>query len=164
MTAPAHKKGFTLVELIVYIGVMTLALASIVVLLTNATQIVGRIKEAKEVRASALVALERLDREIKNAGSVLTATSDTLTLQTVSAGEPATLSFSVDGNDSLILAQDGVSRGSLLSDMVRVDELEFYAINNTISESVTVELVLSHVNTPTKTERFYLTSVLRGSY
>lgn len=164
MTVSTHKKGFTLIELIVYIGVMTLALASIVVLLTNATQIVGRIKEAKEIRASALVALERLDREIKNAESVLGITSDTLTLQTVSEGGPAALSFSVDENDSLILAQDGVSRGSLLSDTVRVEEVEFYTINNTISESVTAELVLSHVNTPTKTEKFYLTSVLRGSY
>jgi type II secretory pathway pseudopilin PulG len=163
--------GFTLVELLVYIGILTLALVSIVVLLTNATKIVSRVKEVKEVRSSALLALERMDREIKKAEAVVIAestlgeTPGTLTLQSRDdAGNPREVMFELDVDDDLILYYDGSSRGSLTSEEITVEELEFYRVDNTLSEAVTLKLVLSHINTPTKLKTFHLTAVLRGSY
>jgi type II secretory pathway pseudopilin PulG len=163
--------GFTLVELLIYIGILTLALVSIVVLLTNATTIINRVKEVKEVRSSALLALERMSREIKGAEAVVVAESTfgqnpgVLTLQSSDADEnPREVMFGLDGSNNLTLYYDGSSRGSLISETVVVEEIEFYRVDNILSESVTIQLTLSHVDAPTKTETFHLTSVLRGSY
>jgi len=164
------KRGFTLVELLVYISIMTLALVSIVVLLTSATRIMNRVKEVKEVRSSALISLERMEREIKNATSVVVGESDlgttagSLTLQSADElGNPLEVSFDLEGGD-LLLYYDDVSRGSLFSENVSATELEFYRVDNTLSESVKIKLTLSHDDAPTKEETYYLTAVLRGSY
>lgn len=169
-TSPSTT-GFTLVELLIYIGILTLALVSIVVLLTNATKIVNRVKEVKEVRSSALMALERMDREIKKASnvvvaeSVLGATPGSLTLQSVDeVGNPREIMFALSGDGDLLLYYDGSSRGALTSEEVVVDEIEFHRVDNILSESAVVRMTLSHRNAPSKTETFYLTAVLRGSY
>lgn len=158
-------------ELLVYIGILTLALVSIVVLLTNATKIVNRVKEVKEVRSSALMVLDRLDREIKKstsvivAESVLSATPGSLTLQSVDeGGSPREVMFALNGDDDIALYYDGASRGALTSEEVIVNEMIFYHVENILSESAVVKIILSHRDAPTKTETFYLTAVLRGSY
>lgn len=163
--------GFTLVELLVYIGILTLALVSIVVLLTNATKIVNRVKEVKEVRSSALMVLGRLDREIKKASSVevadsvLSTTPGSLTLSSVDeAGNPREVLFALNEDDEVAVYYDGSLRGPLTSEEVVVDEIRFYHVSSVLSESVVVRVTLSHENAPTKTETFYLTAVLRGSY
>src|SRR5690606_25572190 len=112
-------------------------LVSIVVLLTSATRIMNRVKEVKEVRSSALISLERMEREIKNATSVVVGESDlgttagSLTLQSADElGNPLEVSFDLEGG-VLLLYYDDVSRGSLFSENVSATELEFYRVDNT---------------------------------
>lgn len=170
-TRTSPYSGFTLVELLVYIGILTLALVSVVVLLTNATRIVNRVKEVKEVRTSALMVLGRLEREIKKATdvvlaeSVLGTTPGSLTLSSVDeVGNPREVMFALNEDDELAVYYDDSLWGSLTSEDVDVDEIRFYHVDNVLSESVVVRVTLSHENAPVKTESFYLTAVLRGSY
>ncbi|MEX0933186.1 MAG: type II secretion system protein [Candidatus Paceibacterota bacterium] len=163
--------GFTLVELLIYVGILTLALVSIVVLLSSATKIVTRVKEVKEVRSSALMVLDRLDREVKKATSivvaesVLGATPGSLTLLSVDeGGNPREVMFGLNEDDDIAIYYDGTLRGALTSEEVVVNEIEFYRVDNVLSESVIARFTLSHEGAPTKTETFYLTAVLRGSY
>ena len=158
-------------ELLIYIGILTLALVSIVVLLSSATKIVNRVKEVKEVRSSALMVLDRLDREIKKATnivvveSVLGTTPGSLTLSSVDeGGNFREVMFGLNADSAIALYYDGSLRGALTSEEVVVNQIEFYRVDNILSESAVVRITLSHKDAPTKTETFYLTAVLRGSY
>lgn len=166
-----QNKGFSVVELLVYIAIMTLVLTSIVVLLVNATKILTRVKEIKEIRTSALVSFERMTREIKEAKSVTLAESalgtnpGSLTLQSSDdTGTPLEVKFALNDDGDLVLYYDGVSRGSLVSSDVSVDDIEFYRIDDSVSESVRIKLTLTHKDVPEKPETFYTTVLLRGSY
>ena len=175
MTTPlrtcAKNRGFTLAELLVYIGIMALALTAIVVLLINATHIVRRVQESNDVRTSATVALERIGREAKRAVSVSIAESTLGTNPGVlalhsrdDAGNPLHVRFTRDGAGGLTIFYDGVSRGSLVSGSVSVSEIVFHRTHNIRSESVRIQLTLSHRNAPERRETFFTSAVLRGSY
>jgi type II secretory pathway pseudopilin PulG len=173
--APFHRRtqnrGFTLAELLVYIGIMTLALAAIVVLLVNATTIVRRVQESNDVRTSAIVSLERIGREAKRAISVSTAESTLGVHPGVlafhsrdDAGNLLHVRFAPDGAGGLAIFYNGVSRGSLVSSSVSVNEIIFHRTHNIRSESVRIRLTLSHRNAPERPVTFHASAVLRGSY
>jgi Tfp pilus assembly protein PilW len=165
------QKGFTLVELLVYMTVLVLMLVAVVGAVTGFARFYKRIAAGQSIARSGSYAMERMTREIRNAqtidqtGSALGAHPGRLTVVTpVSTGVTRSSEFSIVGNE-LRLSQDGVVTGTLTTPGTVVENLVFYRIATTTSEAVRIILTLSKTTgTTTVSASFYDTAVLRGSY
>lgn len=165
------SKGFTLVEMVIYIAffalLSTLAVeATIVVMKSFYT-----LKLTQSVNQSATVALERLSREVRNAydfdvaQSAFGTSPGRLTLKTKdAAGANTTIEFYVDAANQLRLNEGGVDKGALVTKSVTITNLVFRSIATTNSKAVKIEATLRDSRAATvQTVKFYDTIVLRGS-
>lgn len=166
-----NKFGFTVAELVVYIGIMMLALVSITVLLTNSAKIMKSVQAEKEVRISATNSLERMLREIKNSDEIVTAESvfnepegELAVMSRFASETPKKITFFINEEGGLEITRDNESVGTLTSSSVTVEKLQFKSFSHGTSESVRIELTLSDKRQPEKETTFYSTAVLRGSY
>lgn len=160
------QKGFSLIEVLVYIAVTVLVtLAGVLTYLSLSTTLV-RNETERAVSQSAQVTLERMVRDIRGAISINAA-------QSTFGASPGKLSL-VSGatttefalvNGKVELAVNGVSMGPLTSGGVGVDSLFFTRYTGTSTELVRISLTLSASNKAASTTRtFYEGAVLRGSY
>lgn len=158
--------GFSLIEVLVYLAVTVLiSFASVqtylsldIVLVRNATE--------RAVNHSAMVALERIGRDIKSADSVNTGASTFGTSPgelTVVSGATTT-NFSVVGS-ALILTLNGTVVGPLTSSGVVVQNFTVNRYVGTTTDLIRIGLTLSGNSKAASTTRTYYTSaVLRGTY
>jgi len=153
------KKGFTLIETIIY----TAIIAVIFILVVNSLSIVikafnqGRV--AIKINNSAEVAMERMTREIRFAYDIDgSSTLDHLVLNT-------DVEFYLDSGKIMIIDR-GASAVALTSDDLTVTNLVFRQINSSsISKAVKIEMAIQGSSgNYQKTENFYNTAILRGSY
>lgn len=163
--------GFTIAELVVYIGILTLGLVAVVTLLTNSAKIMQTVHAEKEVRTSAMAVLERMAREIKNSDGVVLSESrfgessgELVLLSRFIDDNPRKVSFRVNESDELEIFYDDIFSGILTSAGAAVESLVFEHSKHGVSESVRIELVLYAKKQPAKKTRFYSTAVLRGLY
>ena len=165
------SKGFSLVEAIFYISLLTVVLVSTVNMLLAVTQSYRSVKLAQAIERSASVSFERMTREIRQAmsidsvGSTLGSSPGTLVLRLVDqSGNNHTTTFSVE-DGGLILTIDGVEHGRVTSSNVSVLNLVFNRIYTGISEAVKIEMTLqSSQGDLQRSDSFYTTVVLKGSY
>lgn len=168
--------GFTLVEMIIYIAIMTIittALMRSLVVVFNS----NRASFADtNIRNSAYSAMENMIREIRSSQSIdkvnstlYPSQSGILQLNQVdSAGNPYIVRFSTSSNLSLNFSE-GSTTASLLGPITlngtKVMNLRFTPINTGNSQAVRIEMNLSAtVNGQTKSQWFYSTVILRDSY
>ncbi|GEM_PF-216145 len=163
--------GFSLVEAIIYIGLLILILVAVV----NMILLMGRsytyLKLSRHIQTSAVTALDRMVRDIRNAQSVdvgqstLGTSPGILTLNTTtSTGTPQTLQFYVSGG-TLRLKQNGGDVGPLTLPDVTVGGLIFRRITTGISQAVKIDLTLqTGVGSSVHSANFYGTAILRDSY
>ncbi|MDO8590465.1 MAG: prepilin-type N-terminal cleavage/methylation domain-containing protein [bacterium] len=161
------SRGFSLVEMIIYVGLLALILVSLVNMLLGMSRAYGYLKFSQHIQTSAVIALDRMVRDIRNAESVsvpesvLDTSPGILTLNTTTATSSLqTLQFFVS-NGALRVKQDGGDLGPLTLPDVTVDNLVFRQMNTGISEAVKIDLTLS---SGTHTANFYATALLRDSY
>ncbi|MEA3399138.1 MAG: prepilin-type N-terminal cleavage/methylation domain-containing protein [Patescibacteria group bacterium] len=159
----SYKKGFSLIETIVYIAVFSVL--SIIVINSYAI-IVGsfsNIRSTHDLLESGNVAMERMTREINKADSIdivnSTFGSDLGVLQL--NGDQVT-KFYVSNGD-LFLSYDDVLVGSLISNNTQVANLIFRRITTLIGEGVKIELTIQDIKNQ-RSENFYNTIILRSSY
>jgi prepilin-type N-terminal cleavage/methylation domain-containing protein len=171
MKSLSRQYGFSLIEMLVYVAI----LATVFILVVNTILVVtgsySSIKSSNDLNNSALVSLERLVRETRQANSidlvqsVFGAHPGRLVLNTTDKNnDPLVIDFYIE-NNQLKIKKNGVLSGALVRDNVIVDNLVFRNLSTTTSSSVKIEMTLSvsegKVN---KTEKFYSSVVLRGSY
>jgi len=119
--------GFTLVELLVYIGVSTIALLVFVTFMGDVSRSAARARTAQELHQNAQFVLDRLNREVRSA-TVVDPSSNASSLVLTTAGGPKT--FTLVGTAVTINGEP------LTSSTVKVTALQFsYA-----APSVTVQL------------------------
>lgn len=162
-----RKKGFTLLEATVYIAVLGfLSVILINTLITTSRafinfQIVNRLDE------SATLTLDRLVREVRAAASVNVAQSTFNTspghlVLTTTGG--STLEFYLQ-NNAVLLKQGSGTAATTTSPSIQATNLVFRYLTTTRSQAVRVELTLAQTTgAVTRSEKFYTTAVLRGSY
>lgn len=165
------RKGFTLVEMIIYIAFFamfsTLALQATIIVMNS----FYRLRLTQNVNQSATVALERLSREIRNAYDfdVTQSTFETnpgrLMLNTKDAGGAnTTTEFYMSTGNQLGLKEGGIDKGMLVTKNVTLTNLVFHPIATTNSKAIKIEATLQDSRgSAIQTVKFYDTIVLRGS-
>lgn len=168
----SSRQGFSIVEMIIYVGLLAIILVATVNMLLVMTKAYGYLKFSRHIQSSAITALDRMVRDIRNAESVnvsqstLGTSPGILTLNTTTAtSSPQTIQFFVS-NGALRLKQDGGDIGPLTVSDVTVQNLIFRQMNTGISEAVKIELTLTAgTGRPTaRSANFYATALLRDSY
>ncbi|MBI5077862.1 MAG: hypothetical protein HZB11_00645 [Candidatus Yonathbacteria bacterium] len=165
------KRGFTLVEMIIYIGFF----AMLSIIAVNGTIVAMKsfyaLRLTQSVNESATVALERMSREIRNAydidttNSTFSTSTGRLTLKTKDdLGANTTVEFYVDGANQLNMKVGGVDNGPIVTKTVTLTNLIFRSISTTNSKAIKVDMTLKDSRTTSgQTSKFYDTIILRGS-
>lgn len=165
------KRGFSLVEMLIYIFILTIILAVVTNSIYSLSKSYRSIRSADTLESSAMSSLDRIVREIHDATSVdstlstLGTSPGVLMLNTTDdLGATTTVKFSVS-SQAIRVAEAGVDVGPLTDSSTRVTSLIFRLITTSQSKAVKVEMTIeSGTSTSYKTKNFYSTAVLRGSY
>lgn len=165
----SRRRGFTLIEIVVYVAVLGLITVVAVNTILAVNRALVEVRTTNALNATVAVALERMTRSIReakavqSAASVLDAHPGVLVL--TSPDVPAvTEQFSVSGG--AISYQRGSEPAIALTPPgIEVTNLVFRATSTAASQAVRVELTLSASSgRATTTRRFSSTAVLRNSY
>ena len=164
-------RGMTFIELLIYVGILLMITGIVVSTLLALTRSYRTLKAVESIDSAAQISLERMTREIRTATSVdvglstLGSSPGVLQLNTLDASQsPTTAKFSMTGQIPHI-TQAGVDKGPLIASDVRMTSLIFRKITAAESQAVKIEIALeSGTSTNYRSESFYTTVVLRGSY
>jgi prepilin-type N-terminal cleavage/methylation domain-containing protein len=160
------QSGFTLIEMLVYIAILTIVSGGALTLLFSLTDQINAGRAQRLVSSSAQTALERILTEVRSADSVdgLTSTLEVSPGVLVLERGASTTAVALSAG-TVLLSSDSIVQGPLTSGDVSVDELRFYHYDNTNTEMVRVRLTLSAtVGDTSITRTFNAAGVLRGSY
>lgn len=166
-----RNRGTSLVEMVLYIVLLTLVTGIIVQMLVAMGGVYRNIKLTRELESSGTIAMEQMLREIRNSssvvvgGSVLGASPGTLVISGTDESQNSyQVAFSVESG-TLQISKNGETPTALTSSPVSVSYLMFNRVANTNSEGVRVELEVSgNAGSVSKSQKFYGFAVLRGSY
>lgn len=164
-------RGFSLVEILFYVALFSLALVAALHALIVITRSHATLRAAAHIEQESAAALQRMLREIRDAnnagaaGSVFGAHPGRLLLNTTATtGGARTVLFYLDSG-KLALKEDGALTGFLTSSTTNVSNLVFRSITTARSEGVKIELTMQSGTGPAaRSENFYVTAVLRDSY
>ena len=157
--------GYTLIEGLVYISVLALLLGAIISSLVVILGLVSQFQTARNINTSALTALERLNREIKNSDSIdlVASTFNTHPGRLVIAAEDETFDFFLSDN-RLMLAINDDPAVALTPANITVTNLIFNYFSTEQSAGIKVTVTMADNRRPNQTDSFYLSAVSRGSY
>jgi prepilin-type N-terminal cleavage/methylation domain-containing protein len=157
------KKGFTLIEMIIYVALVSILMVVIVKMSILMTKAYGHIDSNRGMTVGSMTVLERLVREIRDAKAVNLIDNNASRLIIVNQDD-STTEFYLD-NGVLALKKDGIFEGPLLSKGVILNSIKFYLSSTPVSEMVSVVVSMqSGSGDRQSSETFYISSVLRGSY
>lgn len=182
------NKGFTLIEILVYIAVLIIALGIIVNSLITFSHAYSKSKAERDTLSNAQTAMNAILREIKYASAIYQPTScfgeadpkpvcagskrqlSLETYQNLPADESKTfIDFYLD-NQKIYLKRESQNSEELTSNKVRVVDLQFTRLAggaNLTEESVRIQITVEynsnipHLQTSTT---LYSTASLRGQY
>lgn len=160
--------GFTLVEMLIYIGLLTLISTSALSLLLTLRELVDEYRAEQHLTESAQAVLERVLYEVRSADQI-----DTTDPNAVMVNTPGHLVITRDStvtefyisSGRLMVSVNSVELGPLSKETVVVNELRFLPYDNGVTEAVKVIFSLTaNVGDATATADFNGTAVLRGTY
>jgi Tfp pilus assembly protein PilW len=165
------KRGYSLIEALVYAALAVLILGAIIssILIFNTT--LRTVKVVRDLDNSSYISMDRMTREIRNsesldnAASIYNATSGVLTLNTTDqANSPIKIKFYLS-NGILMMDRANSPIGPLSLSSVRVNSLIFRPIISTSSQAVKIEMEIQATSTNfNSSKKFYNTIILNGSY
>lgn len=161
-----RKKGFSLVEVLVYLAVTVLVAGALITTFLSLDTVLLRNKTERELTESARASLERIVRDMRLANGVNTSQSTF----GVAGGALAltdgatTTRFFVESN-TLKMSINGTTIGPVTSKAVTVQSFVVQRYVGVESEMVRVALTLSATSKAASSTRTYYTSaVLRATY
>ncbi len=161
-----YSKGYSVVELVIYITLFVLISVVVIQSLIYVMKTYASARSFRTLQQNGELVMERLTREIRQSdsvsigGSVFGSSPGTLTVSgTDSGGAPYTDVFSVVNGVSQLSVNGSVS--NLSSGEVTVSNLTFWNVATTGSEAIKIKLTLTTTNIPVITKSFYTTVVLR---
>ena len=162
-----HKRGFTLIEMLVYIAVLVLIAAVFVTSLASLVRTQSNIAMHRTVLRTTTMVTDRIVRDIRNADSV----DEGASVLGISPGQLAlvmdasdTVTYSLN-NGVLEVAENGGAGSALTASAVSVTSLIFSKHTLGESEGVRVELTYTvDTGRASTTKSVTAFGVLRGSY
>jgi len=164
-------RGMSLIETVIYISILAMLVFTITSVLFLVSRSYKKIQAAELVESTAMISLDRMVREIRDASSIDTAGSlfnispGVLVLNTTDENDLATtIKFLVVG-DRVRVVEGGIDVGPISKTRARVTSLVFQPIMSPQSKAVRIKMIVetgqgeSYLSKP-----FYSTTVLRGSY
>lgn len=167
-----EERGFTLVEMLIYVVVATTVGIAVVQSLLNFSEALSRLSVKEDLNQSARVAMERMIREIRDAhdvyqpDSVLDTDPGILVLDMASAIGTSQLTFNGTSSQLTVTDTNGNTE-TLIRSNVTLDYLifEYFEATNTDAEIIRIVMTLTATNGDyQQTETFYGSAVLRRSY
>lgn len=162
-----QSRGFTLIEALVYIAILSVLSAGSVTLLFSLEEFYYQYQLKQALLESGTLTMERVLTELRQADSIDLTTSE---LATSTAGVLAlvrgatTTTFSIE-NGSLSLTQNGRSHGDLTSDAVAATGFTVFRYPMGTGELVRVRLTLAGaVGEYQEHATFYTAAIIRGTY
>jgi len=158
-------EGFALAEMIIYIAIMSVISVVIVSVVLTVLKSNTQSYTYNNIKNSAISVLEKIDRETKQAYNINSAQDGLLVLD----------SKKTDGSDRQIriyldtgilkVDEDDVYIGPLTISGTIVSSITFQKIDTGNSQAVKIEMTIEgREDTFIKSETFYSTIILRGSY
>lgn len=172
---PTTRGGYTLIEMLFYVFLLSLILLVVINVLVLIINSQKNLKASKNIENAAVISLERIVREIRNAKSLdllnsnLNTTSGTITgtLQlntTDDAGNPKTVHFFASST-VLSMKENESYTGPITPPNVSLTSLVFRQIDSGNTQAVKVDLTFqSGQGNYQKTVPFYTTAIIRGTY
>ena len=162
------RRGFSLVEMIIYISILVFLLGIIMSITVSIITSQRKVNASRSIENSAMLALERVSRELRAAVSIdiVSSVFDTdpgiLVLDSTDEdGNPRTIKFSLSSG-AIYLEEDGVIIGPVTQADARVNDLIFRRFTSGVLEGARVELTLeSGTSTSYRVNNFYSSSIIR---
>ncbi len=160
------QKGFSLVEMLVYIALLVVVSTAAMAMLLNYSDVFTKYRAEKLLVRQLHEATERMVYDIQNAaavnvvGSTLDTSPGTLVLDRVGSSVTYTLDSGV-----VTVAEDANPAVPLTSTSVTISDLTFAYLANARTEMVRVSITgIATVGEYTATETFSTSAIIRGSY
>ncbi len=155
-------KGFSLVEMVVYIALLALLVIAVVKSLVFMTSSYADIRVTKSIVSSAETLLNRFTYEVKRATTLSGAFGTTTGSLTLNQGATTTI-FSLDSSLRAVISVNGTT-AYLTGSEVKVTNFTFNQLQaTTTSKGVTLQLTLTNSSGRTvKSENFEATSLTRN--
>lgn len=150
-----YKKGFTLMEILVYLAVLVMVISAVLTFLVWAIKSNTKAKAMREVSDAGNRVMEIMTREIREAESIYTPTSAAAqlsleTLHYLSPGENAGyLDFYLCDGTTLCFKKESDSPIALTPDNIEVSHLEFTQM---ATSSVQINLEINYKNPQNRPE------------
>lgn len=170
-----RKKGFTLIEMLVYIALLGVITVVIVGIFSFITRTNSRVESLIEINSNAYSAMERIAYEVSNSNNIYFPTSNfsnynynaakamqfsLVTKQAFPANESkAYVDFYLE-NNTIFMKQDGIDPVALTSENVSVQNVEFYYYKNDTRESVKVNFTVKSNNALNPDSKIDLSTVI----
>ena len=150
----ASGRGFTLMEILIYIAVLAIVFLAVSGFLTWSIKLNAKTRAIREVTDNTRQAMEIMSYEIKSAKSIYGPTSDSnqLSLETknyLPSGETSTyIDFYLCGEalSALCLKKESQDPMAITSDKVKVSNLEFLQISTT-TPSIQIQMSINYEQT-----------------
>ena len=145
------KKGFTIVEIVVSLGILSIILLVIISFILWANYYGAKTRADSEVLENARRVLDVITYEIRGAKSIYnpTTTSDQLSLETekyAPSGEDSTfIDFFICGS-ALCLKKESQDPIILTSDSIKIESIYFSEILNGTVPSVKIDITVNYQN------------------
>ena len=173
LTKKTMKRGFSLIENVLYVVLLSLVMSIIVGMLISLSGVYKNIKLTRELESSGSIVMETILREVRNASNVVVTGSNfganpgILIIAGVDESAiPYEITFDLLVASSTVrMSKNGSTPVALSSRSATTSLLLFTRLINANSEGVRVELQMSGVSGSVyKNAKFYGFAVIRGSY
>lgn len=165
---PTLQKGFSLVEMIIYVSILSLVMFVVVNTFISFGGTYREVRMHRAIDTSALTSLERMTRDVRGATNIvinqstLGSTPGVLVLNAVDGAVSTTTRFYVD-DGVLKVDVNSVYSGPLTLTQTSVTSLSFNRLVSTSSEAVKIDMTLQYVyGSTTKTKNYHTTVILKG--
>ena len=161
-------EGFSLVEMLVYIAILSIMVSSLVMTSVSLLTTFGRLVASEDIAQASVVSLERITRELRFANAVdvgastlgTTTSPGVLVLNTIDdGGSPTTVTVTLTG-DRITFAQGGGATSPLTHDTVIITDLFFIHTAGVNTEAINVSFTASRTVRGTTISKDFRTFVV----
>lgn len=157
-----HNQGFSLVEMLIYLAILTIIFVVVVNTILSFTGSYKTLTAQRNVENAAIGAMERMTRDIREATQIDSLGSSDITVSSILSGLSTTTRFIVESG-KLNLYVNGSLVGPLTVGSTTVTNLTFTQLSGGYNGGVKIDLTLqSIVGQATVIKSYHSTVILRS--